>query len=75
MEVLHRGLYVSVPHPFLHPADVRLGDHPGAAGVPQVVEAQSAEAGSLKSVLIAFAARVAVERDAQLTREDELDGA
>jgi VIT1/CCC1 family predicted Fe2+/Mn2+ transporter len=56
----------------LEAADVGLGDHAGAEGVAQVVEAQLAEAGGNQGDLVAAAQRGGVEVVAALAGEDEV---
>ena len=55
MEVLHCRLDVGVAHPLLDPADVCLGDHAGAEGVAEIVEAELAEVSALEGRVVAAA--------------------
>jgi len=55
VQVPHRRRDISVAHPFLHPADVGLGDHPRPERVPQIVEAQRAQAGDAQRDFVATA--------------------
>jgi hypothetical protein len=61
VQVLHRRLDVGVAHPLLDSADVGLGDHAGAEGVAEVVEAKLAEVGALERGVVAAAQGAAIE--------------
>ena len=72
MEIAHRRLDVGVAHPLLHPADVRLSDHPRAERVPEIVEAQRPQLRPSRRCLVAAAQRRAVEEPAGLAGEYQL---
>jgi hypothetical protein len=72
MQVARGRLHVGVAHPLLDAEDVGLGDHAGAEGVAQVVEAQRAQAGGGQSVHVAAAQCRAVDVAAQLADEDQI---